>query len=263
MVLTLLVISGCKPKKEVTVTPVGITAKDIYEQAKKFMKRSPEKARLLFKEVMQLYPSSVYARLGKIGIADSFFKERGSSSLVMAAAEYQDYVNLYPQSPDASYASYRVGVCYLRQTKKPGRDQSSTGIALKHFENMIKQFPGTKEAAEAKKHITKCRHNLASHTYKIGVANFRMKAFPGAITRFKEVMDKYPEFTAMDKNFYYAGRTYFIMDDYDLALSFFQRVMNNYPKSKLAKKAQKMARAAEKAKKTKKIKRIPPSGDKK
>ena len=90
-----------------------------------------------------------------------------------------------------------------------------------------------------------------------------MKAFPGAITRFKEVMDKYPEFTAMDKNFYYAGRTYFIMDDYDLALSFFQRVMNNYPKSKLAKKAQKMARAAEKAKKTKKIKRIPPSGDKK
>lgn len=247
LIVILLAFSGCKSKKSVTVTP-GSTAKEVYEKARKYIKRNPEKARLLFKEVMQLYPTSVYARMAKIGIADSYYKEKGAASLIMAAAEYQDYVNLYPQSPDAAYASYQIGMSYYRQIKKPGRDQTSAIAALKYFESMVTQFPDTKEAEEAKKKIAKLRHNLAYHYFRIGLANYRLRAYKGAIDRFKQVIDNYPEFKGNDKTFYYTGCSYYATEDYDSALSFFQRVINSYPRSKYVKKSQKMIKKTNKKK---------------
>jgi outer membrane protein assembly factor BamD len=219
----------------------------------KYMTKDPEKARLLFKEIGQLYPDSIYANKAKLGIGDSYFKERDSASLVMAAAEYQEYVNLYPYSPDAVYAKLQVGQCYYKQIKKPERDQTNTFAAIKYFEELIQQYPGTPEADEAKKKIDECRQNLARHYFLIGYYNYLMKSYAGSIARFKQVMDEYPDFKFNDKLFYYTGRTYQAMQDYDSALSFFQRVIGSYAKSKYAKKAQrqikKLARLAEKNKK--------------
>ena len=59
--------------------------KEIYEKAKKRIKSSPEKARLLFKEVMHLYPDSIYARRAKIGIADSYYRQKYAAAMIMAA----------------------------------------------------------------------------------------------------------------------------------------------------------------------------------
>lgn len=251
VLVVLLAISGCKSKKEIAVSPGG-TAKDIYEQAKKQVKKDPEKARLLFKEVMQLYPTSVFAGMAKIGIADSYYRDKDAASLILAAAEYQEFVNLYPQSPDAAYASYQIGMSYFRQIRKPGRDQTNTVNALKYFELTVQQFPDTKEAEEAKKKIEKARSNLADHNFRIGQANYRVKAFKGAIDRFKEVIDNYPEFSGNDKTFFYTGKTYYVMKDYDSAISFFQGVINNYPKSKYLKKSQQMIQKANKQKTKKK-----------
>jgi outer membrane protein assembly factor BamD len=240
LTLSLLVfLSGCRSKKTVTIDP-GEKGSDkkMYENAMKYITKDPEKSRLLFKQIGQLYPDSIYATKSKLGIGDSYFKERDSASLVMAASEYQEYVNLYPYSPDAVYAKYQVGMCYYKQVRKPERDQTNTFAAIKAFEGVIQQYPGTPEAAEAKKKIDECRQNLAKHYYMIGYYNYLMKSFPGAIARFKQVMDDYPDFSANDKLFYFTGKTYMAMNDFDSALSFFQRVVGSHAKSKYAKKAQ-------------------------
>ena len=107
--------TGCK-KSDANLEPGDVGSdKEIYDKAKKRIKRDPEKARLLFKEIMHLYPDSIYARRAKIGIADSYFKQKDSASLVMAATEYQEFVNLYPNSPDAVYAKMQIALCYYRQ----------------------------------------------------------------------------------------------------------------------------------------------------
>ena len=41
----------------------------------------------------------------------------------------------------------------------------------------------------------------------------------------------------MDKLLYYTGKAYFVQNEFDSALSFFQRVIGTYPKSKYAKKS--------------------------
>jgi outer membrane protein assembly factor BamD len=240
LMIVLLFSAGCK-KKSVSLNPQELGSdKQIYEKAKARIKRDPERARLLFKEVMHLYPDSIYASRAKIGIADSYFKQKDSSALVLAAAEYQEYVNLYPNSPDAVYAKYQIAMCYIRQMKKAGRDQTNTHQAIKALESMIKQYPGTNEAEEAKKQLEKARQRLAEHYYGIGKTNLKLNAYKGAINRFKQVIDNYPDFKGNDKLFFYTGKCYYAIKDYDSAISFFQKIVNSYPKSKMLKKASKM-----------------------
>jgi outer membrane protein assembly factor BamD len=254
LLMLLVAAGGCRSKKGISIDPSEKGSdKKMYESALKYMSKDPEKSRLLFKEVAQLYPDSVYANKSKLGIGDSYFRERDSASLIMAAAEYQEYVNLYPYSPDAVYAKYQIGMCYFTQVRKPERDQTSTFTAIKSFEGVIQQYPGTPEAEEAKKKIDGCRQILARHYYLIGYYNYVMKSYPGAIARFKQVMDEYPDFKSNDKLFYYTGKTYADQEDYDSALSFFQRVVGSHAKSKYAKKSQrqisKINRLAAKTKK--------------
>ena len=230
--------SGCKSKKNVSLNPEDKGSdKEIYDKARKYMKRGPEKARLLFKEIMHLYPDSIYARRAKIGIADTYFKQKDSSSLIMAATEYQEYVNLYPHSPDAVYAKLQIAMCYYRQRRKAGRDQSNTHLAVKALESMIKQYPGTKEAEEAKKMVETARTNLGRHYFIIGMSNYRLKAYKGAVARFKQVIDEYPDFKEKDKLFFFTGKSYMAMRDYASAISFFQKIVSSHPKSKFIKKS--------------------------
>jgi len=255
MLLLLVAAGGCRSKKSISIDPSEMDSdKKMYENAMKYIKKDPEKARLLFKEVTQLYPDSIYANKAKLGIGDSYFRERDAASLVIAAAEYQEYVNLYPYSPDAVYAKYQIGMCYYQQIKKPERDQTNTFTAIKSLEGVIQQYPGTPEAEEAKKKIDSCRQNLARHYYLIGYYNYLMKSFDGAIARFKQVMDEYPDFAGNDKLFYFAGKTYMAMGDYDSALSFFQRLIGSQAKSKYARKSRrqigKIERLAAKTKKS-------------
>jgi len=241
LLLIFLLSSGCGSKKSVRIDPSEKGSdKIMYENAVKYIGKDPEKSRLLFKEIMQMYPDSIYANKGKLGIGDSYFKENDPASLVMAAAEYQEYVSLYPYSPDAVYAKKQIGMCYYKQLRKPERDQTSTFAAIKAFEGVIQQYPGTPEADEAKIKINACRQNLATHYYLIGYYNYTMKSFPGAIARFKQVMDEYPDFSKNDKLFYFTGKTYLAMQDLDSALSFFQRLIGSYAKSKYAKRSQRL-----------------------
>lgn len=233
-------ITGCK-KKDVVLEPSELGSdKEIYEKAKKKIKRDPEKARLLFKEIMHLYPDSVYARRAKIGIADSYFRQRDVASMIMAATEYQEFVNLYPNSPDSVYAKMQIALCYFKQLRKPGRDQTNAHEALKALESLIRQYPDTKEAEDAKEKIKMVRKTLAEHYFRIGKSNYQFKAFKGAVVRFKQVIDDYPDYEYNDRLFYYTGMAYYKMGDLDSSISFFQKILNSFPKSKFVKKSSAM-----------------------
>lgn len=243
LIVTVLLVNftGCKSKKKIVLKPGETTsAKDIYDRAKARIKKNPEKARLLFKEIIHIYPDSTYAQRAKVGIADSYFRQKDSGSLIMAASEYQEYVNLYPNSPDAVYAKYQSAMCYYKQVRKPGRDQDSTHKAIQAFESMVKMYPDTEEAKDARQKIAQARQTLALHYFLIGRTNLWMGAVRGAVARFKQVMDEYPEFKSNDVLFYCTGKAYFIMRDFESATSFFQRVITDFPKSKYFKKSRKM-----------------------
>ncbi|MEN8223128.1 MAG: outer membrane protein assembly factor BamD [Acidobacteriota bacterium] len=240
LISILIAITGCKAKKEIALDSSGLGSdKAIYERAQKLGKRDAENSRLLYKEILQVYPDSVYARKAKIGIADSYFKQKDSASLIIAASEYQEFVNLYPNSPDSIYAKFRIGKCYERQSKSAGRDQTNTKQAIKAYESLQKLYPGSEESDNADEILKKLKNRLGKHYFGIGMANYRLKAFEGAIDRYKQVIDNYPTFGKMDKLYYFTGKSYSMIRDYDSAISFFQKIVNSHPKSKYVKGSKK------------------------
>lgn len=246
--LALLVLApACKSRTALTLNPGDIGSdQTMFENAQRYAGRDQEKARMLYKEIINLFPGGIYAQRARLGIADSYFKQKDSGSLLLAASEYQDYVNLYPYAPDAAYAKFQIGECYYRQMRKPGRDQSNTDQAIKAFESLIQLYPTSNEAEKGKERIEAARQNLARHFYQIGLANYRLRTYIGAIERFKQVINDYPEFTGNDALYYYTGLSYRGMGDIETARSFFQRVISGFPNSKFARRA------------TRQLNRLPP-----
>ncbi len=237
----LIVLSAMSCKKEtLNTTPNEMASEsEHYENGISLLKKSLDKGRLVLKQVTQLYPTSIFAQKAKIAIADSYVKKRDSASLIVAASEYQEYLGLYPNSPDAIYAKYQIGMCYFFQMKKPGRDQTNTIAAIKAFESLVRQFPDTREADMAQKNITEAKGNLATHIFLIGRTNFLVNAFQGAIHRFKEVMDQYPSFRGMEQLIFLTAESYMGLGDVETARSFYQQVVERYAGSKYSKKAAK------------------------
>jgi outer membrane protein assembly factor BamD len=232
MVLMMMTL-GCGGGKKPALTPADQESdKKMYDTGIKSIKSDPERARLIFKQIMQLFPDSIYATKAKLSIADSYFKEKDAASMTMAIAEYQEYVNLFPYSPDALYAKFQIAMCYFTLLRKPERDQTNSYASIKAFEAFIQQYPDSPQAEDARKKIKQVRQVLAEHFFKIGYYNYTLAAYAGAITRYKHVIDNYPDYAKIDEVYFYMGLIFEKMNELDLALSFYQKITAEYPKSK-------------------------------
>ena len=69
------------------------------DAAKEVRKGNHETGRLLFTTIITTYPDSPFLPLAKLAIADSFYLEGGTSSLIQAAASYQDWLTFFPTDP--------------------------------------------------------------------------------------------------------------------------------------------------------------------
>src|SRR6185436_3937460 len=66
------------------------------EAASQVRKGNHETGRLLFTTVINTYPDSPYLPLSKLAIADSFYLEGTTSSLIQSAQAYQDWITFFP-----------------------------------------------------------------------------------------------------------------------------------------------------------------------
>jgi len=79
------------------------------EAAREVRKGSHETGRLLFTTIITTYPDSPYLPLAKLAIADSFYLEGSTSSLIQAGQAYQDWLTFFPTDALTCDAMMKVG----------------------------------------------------------------------------------------------------------------------------------------------------------
>jgi len=146
-----------------------------------------------------LFPKSFYAQRAKLAIADSYFKKGDEGSLILAASEYREFISLFPLSPSAAYAQYQIAMTFYKKALKPGRDQTKTKQALAEFKKVITNYPLSEEAKLAQEKIKDCEERLAEHTLSIGELYYRMRAYKASVSRLKEILTNFPNYSKMDK----------------------------------------------------------------
>lgn len=238
LLASVFILTDCGKKPSELTPDIASSDEALFKLGQQYLKKDPEKARLYFRQVIDSFPKSFYAQRAKLAIADSYFDKGDEGSMILAAAEYREFISLYPYSPSAAYAQYRIALTYFLKAYKPGRDQTKTWQALAEFKKVISLYPESQEAKEAQQKIKECEERLAEHNFGIAHFYYKVYAFKASIERFKEILTTFPNYSKIDKVYFYLADSYYKWGKKEESVPYFTKVVSDYPQSPLAKKAQ-------------------------
>lgn len=212
------------------------------EAAQQVRKSSYDTGRLLFNTIITTYPDSVFLPLSKLGIADSFYLEGTTSSLIQAGAAYQDWLTFFPTDPLAERVMLKMAEAEMRQMGLADRDVTHARKAEQRLKVLLQQFPNTTLRRDVQTRLTEVQENLGMHTMQIGdfyyERNRQLKGgLKGAQSRYREILEKYPNFSYMARVLFRLGVTYQQEEEPDEAAKYFQLIARDYPNSEYAEKA--------------------------
>src|SRR5215475_8875506 len=141
-----------------------------------------------FQEVESQHPYSIWATKGQL-MATYALYEGGNYGEAIIAAER--FIQLHPGHRDIAYAYYLKGISYYVQIVDVGRDQKITELALKALDDVVRRFPESKYARDAKLKLDFTRDHLAGKEMEIGRYYLNRGYYLAAMNRFKRVIDQY------------------------------------------------------------------------
>ncbi len=213
------------------------------EAAKEVRKGNHETGRLLFSTIINTYPDSAFLPLAKLAIADSFYLEGTTAALVQAAQGYLDWLTFFPTDPLADDAMLKVAESEMRQMGLSDRDITHARKAEQRLKTLLQQYPQTNLRPIVEDHLRETQESLAMHSYRIGDFYLEPRykrgkgGLKGAQSRYKEVVDKYPNFSLRDEVLFKLAYTYQQEEEPDEAAKYYQDMLRNFPNSDYAEKA--------------------------
>jgi outer membrane protein assembly factor BamD len=141
-----------------------------------------------FEEVEAQHPYSVWATKGQLMAAYALY-EAGSYGEAIIAADR--FIQLHPGHRDIAYAYYLKAISYYVQIVDVGRDQKTTELALKALDDVVRRFPDSKYARDAKLKLDFTRDHLAGKEMEIGRYYEKQQQYLAAINRFRRVIETY------------------------------------------------------------------------
>ncbi len=141
-----------------------------------------------FKEVERQHPYSEWSRRAILMQAYAHYE---ANQYDEAVADADRFIQLYPGNSTAAYAYYLKAECYFEQIMDVGRDQGTTLDALSGMREVLRRYPGTEYAIDAKLKVDMINDQLAGKEMAIGRYYLRQGQTTAAIGRFRTVIDKY------------------------------------------------------------------------
>jgi outer membrane protein assembly factor BamD len=216
----------------------------LFEEAtKEARKDAYETARALYSVIINTYPDSPFLPLAKLAIADTFYLEGTTSALIQGAQHYQDWFTFFPTHPLADDVMLKMAEVEMRRMGLPDREMGPARKAEQRLKAFFQQFPKSSLRPDAEIKLSEVQENLAMHNLLVG--NHYYEKFgrgaannvKGAQSRYREIADKYPNFSRMAEVLYRLGDTYVQEEEPDEAIKYFQRLVRNHPNSQYAEKA--------------------------
>ena len=142
----------------------------------------------IFDEVESEHPYSLWATKGQLMAAYAQYEAGNYNQAVIAADRF---IQLHPGHRDIAYAYYLKALCYYIQITDVGRDQKITEQALKALNDVVRRFPNSKYARDAKLKLDFTRDHLAGKEMDIGRYYLKRGDYLAAMNRFRRVIEHY------------------------------------------------------------------------
>ena len=190
-VVALAVLGGCATGKtgKKDQRYLAQDVETLYTAAKSTLDRRQYKlAGAQFDEVERQHPYSVWARRAQLMSAYAYYVGGQYGEAIGSA---QRFLSLHPGSREAPYAYYMVAISYYEQITSVQKDQKITQQALDALGELIRRYPNTDYAADARLKIDLARDHLAGKEMEVGRFYQRQGLYLAAILRFRNEIDRY------------------------------------------------------------------------
>lgn len=215
-----------EPKEALFEKGKALVARKKYDQGRKYLNH-----------VFETYPNETLGREALLLVADSYFRQKSTSSYTEARYRYRDYLNRYPGAPSRDYARYQFALCYDMEHEKPDRDQTATREAIDQYRALIREYPDSGYSGAARERIRQLTDLLAEHDFGVGYFYLRKGSTASALSRFASIEQRFPDYGSRDKLFYYQAVALRRLGRKDEARRYFDRVIEEFPQSDFARKA--------------------------
>ena len=145
-------------------------------------------AAALFDEVERQHPYSPWARRAQLMSAFAYYAGGDYNKSVQSA---QRFLSIHPGNKDAPYAYYLIATSYYEQISDVTRDQKVTQQALAALNDIVRRYPTTTYASDARLKIDLVNDHLAGKEMEIGRFYERSGKWLAASLRFRNVVEKY------------------------------------------------------------------------
>jgi len=188
--VSLLPVAGCARNRAKGDTAyVARDVSTLYAAAKRTMDSGDyERAAKLFDEVERQHPYSVWARRAQIMSAFNYYLAQKYTDSISSA---QRFLTIHPGNAEAPYAHYLVAMSYYQQIADVTRDQAITQQAADSFGELIRRYPESRYAADARLKLDLINDHLAGKEMEVGRFYQRSGNWLAASLRFREVAEKY------------------------------------------------------------------------
>ena len=187
-----VLLSGCNTDPDIDITKLGLETDPpevLYNQALANMNAGKmSEATRKFDAIDKQHPFSEYAR--KALVMGAFVRYR-DGAYEEAIAAGNRYMNLYPNTPDAAYAQYIIGLSYSKQISDVTQDQTAATKTIQAMTALVTNYPKSEYVDDAQTKIRMARDQLAGKEMQVGRYYQERKEYIAAISRYRVVVEQY------------------------------------------------------------------------
>ena len=143
-----------------------------------------------FNEAELLFPQSSWAPKAALMAAYVYYAQ---DYYFDAEFELNRFIRTYPKNPDLNYAHFLLAMCYYEKIVDEKKDIGPLLQAQKKFNFIVKEYPNSDYALDAKYKLDLIQEYLASKEMYIASHYMKKKKWIASINRYKNVVDQYDE----------------------------------------------------------------------
>ena len=187
----LLALAGCAGGGKVAPDTryVALDVSTLYNTAQdKLERKQYAEAAALFDETERQHPYTEWARRAQLKSAFAYYAAKDYTKAVDSARRF---ISTHPGNEDAPYAYYLVATSYYEQISDVRRDQKITQEAQEALTELVRRYPTSPYAADARLKLDLVADHLAGKEMEVGRFYERRRRWLAATIRFQKVVDNY------------------------------------------------------------------------
>jgi len=194
--LMMVMVSGCRKDNKVD----GRDASAMYSDAKGYLdSQNWGRAIQAYQVLATRFPFGRYTEQAQLELAYAYHKG-GAPEAALSTADR--FIRTYPSHPNVDYAFYIRGLTNYEQrvgfmermmpSRVRDRDQTAARESFRDFDELIRRFPDSRYAPDARQRMVFLRNNLSFYELDVARYYMRRKAYVASANRARYAIETYP-----------------------------------------------------------------------